>query len=81
MRKSKCGHRLHFSIWDCDWKLPERLHHADSGGDFHRFAGVALPTVQNTDQAVRQRAGVWVAVAVGQVPCVRAADLADVSLN
>ena len=81
MRESKCGPRLHFSIWDRDWKLPERLHHADSGGDIHRFAGVAMPAVQNTDQAVRQRAGVWVAVAAREVPGMRATDFADVSLD
>jgi len=83
VRKSNCGPNLHilFPVWAGLWKLPERLHHADSGRHFHNFAGLPLPELRDAHQAVRQRAGVCVAVVARQVPGVRRGDFPDVSID
>ena len=66
------------SVWDLYWQLPECLHFAHSGGDFHCRAGFALPAVPEADQAVRQCSGSWLAVAAGEMPELPATHFADV---
>ena len=71
-------HRILFSIWHRNWKLPECLHHADSGGDLDRFAGLAVPAVRDADKTARQRAGIFLAMAAGEMPGLRSANFRDV---
>jgi len=42
---------LSFFYLGSSLEAPERLHHADSGGDIHCFAGVALPAVKTPTKA------------------------------
>lgn len=76
-----CAHRLLFSAWGHCGELSECLHHADSGRLVDRFAGVAVPAMQNADQAVRQRACFRMVVAPGEMPIVRVANLSDVPFD
>ncbi len=71
-------HRIFLSIWHRNWKLRECLHHADSGGDLHRFAGFAVPAVWDAYQTIRQCARVFVAATAREVPLLRSADFGDV---
>ena len=55
------------------------MHHAHSGRGVHCVAGLAVPAVFDADKAVRQCAGLRLAVAQRKMPDLRVADFADVS--